>query len=99
MLPQIAPAIADALAQAKMVTICNGGEHGAPGATTNNITSVIQTVLAAQLVSRGLVDNDGPGHAAARQRPSCRTPVRRYADQAKLAELCSGRHAVNRSER
>jgi flotillin len=55
MLPQIAPAIADALSQAKLVTIANG-EIGAPQATTNNITSVIQTVLAAQLVSRGLVD-------------------------------------------
>jgi flotillin len=56
MLPQIAPAIAEALAQAKMVTISNGGDQGAPEATTNNISSVIQTVLAAQLVSRGLID-------------------------------------------
>jgi flotillin len=55
MLPQIAPAIAEALAQARLVTISNG-ETGAPETTTNNITSVIQTVLAAQLVSRGLVD-------------------------------------------
>jgi len=55
MLPQIAPAIADALAQARLVTISNG-DTGAPEQTTNNITSVIQTVLAAQLVSRGLVD-------------------------------------------
>src|SRR4051812_13781061 len=50
MLPQIAPVIAEALAEAKLVTISNGGEHGAPETTTNNITSVIQTVLAAQLV-------------------------------------------------
>jgi flotillin len=56
MLPQIAPAIADALAQAKLITITNGGDEGAPQATTNNITSVIQTVLAAQLVSKGLID-------------------------------------------
>ena len=55
MLPQIAPVIAEALAQARMVTISNG-DTGAPETTTNNITSVIQTVLAAQLVSRGLVD-------------------------------------------
>jgi len=55
MLPQIAPAIADALGQARLVTISNG-DTGAPETTTNNITSVIQTVLAAQLVSRGLVD-------------------------------------------
>jgi flotillin len=52
MLPQIAPVIADALAAAKLVTISNGGD-GAANTTTNNITSVIQTVLAAQLVTRG----------------------------------------------
>ena len=56
MLPQIAPVIADALSEAKLVTIANGGESGAPEATTNNITNVIQTVLAAQLVSRNLLD-------------------------------------------
>jgi flotillin len=58
MLPQIAPVIAEALAQAKMVTISNGGDQGAPEATTNSIASVIQTVLAAQLVSRGLIDGN-----------------------------------------
>src|SRR6185436_3077385 len=52
MLPQIAPAIADALAEARMVTI-SSGDTGAPEATTNNMVSVIQTVLAAQMVSRG----------------------------------------------
>ncbi|HTE44356.1 MAG TPA: hypothetical protein VK636_03840, partial [Gemmatimonadaceae bacterium] len=56
MLPQIAPAIAEALAQARMVTF-SSGDVGAPESTTNNITSVIQTVLAAQMVSRGLLDN------------------------------------------
>src|SRR5436190_5023268 len=55
MLPQIAPVIAEALAQAKLITISNDGT-GAPETTTNNISSVIQTVLAAQLVSRGLLD-------------------------------------------
>lgn len=58
MLPQIAPVIANALSEAKLVTIANG-EIGAPETTTNNITSVIQTVLAAQLVSRGLLDGNG----------------------------------------
>jgi len=54
MLPQIAPAIADALSEAKMVTISGGGDgKGAAETTTNNIASVIQTVLAAQLVTRG----------------------------------------------
>lgn len=53
MLPQIAPAIADALSAAKLVTISGGGEGGAPQAATANIASVIQTVLAAQLVTKG----------------------------------------------
>jgi flotillin len=57
MLPQIAPVIAEALAEAKLVTIASGDRGGAPEMTTNNITSVIQTVLAAQLVTRGLADN------------------------------------------
>lgn len=60
MLPQIAPDIAAALAEAKLVTIANGNDGGgAPEMATNNITSVIQTVLAAQLVSKGLIDS-GP---------------------------------------
>jgi flotillin len=53
MLPQIAPAIANALSEAKLVTISGGNDGGAPQATTANIASVIQTVLAAQLVSKG----------------------------------------------
>jgi flotillin len=69
MLPQIAPAIADALAQAKMVTF-SSGETGAPEATTNNITSVIQTVLAAQMVSRGLLDGQVPLPALSIPTPS-----------------------------
>jgi flotillin len=59
LLPDIAPAIAQALAQAKLVTIHSGGENGdAASATTDSITSVIRTVLAAQIVTRsgGLVD-------------------------------------------
>ena len=52
LLPQIAPVIADALSDARMVTIA-GGSNGAPETTTNNIANVIQTVLAAQLVARG----------------------------------------------
>ncbi|MGH7647288.1 MAG: hypothetical protein ACREND_04170 [Gemmatimonadaceae bacterium] len=61
MLPQIAPVIADALSDAKMVTISSGGGAGAPETTTNNIASVIQTVLAAQLVTRsGLLDGAVP---------------------------------------
>lgn len=54
LVPQIAPQIAAALASAKMVTISGGanGENAANG-TTNQISQVIQTVLAAQLVSKG----------------------------------------------
>ena len=61
MLPQIAPAIADALAEAKLVTISGGGDGGAPQAATANIASVIQTVLAAQLVTKGgILDGAAP---------------------------------------
>lgn len=51
MLPDVAPFIADALAKARLITISSGGESAAES-TTNSITGVIQTVLAAQLVSR-----------------------------------------------
>src|SRR5256714_1734636 len=52
MIPAIAPVIADALAKARLVTISgDAGGGGAADSVTNNITSVIQTVLAAQLVS------------------------------------------------
>ena len=56
MLPMIAPAIAQALAEAKLITIAGAGD-GAPGTTASNITSVIQSVLAAQLVAKsGILD-------------------------------------------
>ena len=51
LLPLIAPVIASALAKARLINISNDGTSAAEGAT-NNITSVIQTVLAAQLVSK-----------------------------------------------
>ena len=58
LLPQIAPVIASALAQARLINISSDGTSAADGAT-NNITSVIQTVLAAQLVSKsGIGDTD-----------------------------------------
>jgi flotillin len=67
MLPQIAPAIADALAQAKMVTIASGDGKSAAETTTSNISSVIQTVLAAQLVAKSgfLEDSLGSGNGKA----------------------------------
>ncbi|HEY7893673.1 MAG TPA: hypothetical protein VIC24_02105 [Gemmatimonadaceae bacterium] len=62
LLPQIAPVIANALSDAKLITIAGGGTAGgAPEMATNNITSVIQTVLAAQLVTRsGILDGVAP---------------------------------------
>ncbi len=51
MLPEIAPVIADALAKARMINFSSDGTSAA-GSATNNITQVIQTVLAAQLVGK-----------------------------------------------
>jgi flotillin len=59
MLPQVAPVIANALANAKMVNISSDGRSAAGGAA-DQIANVIQTVLAAQLVSSTLKDT---GHA------------------------------------
>lgn len=50
LIPQIAPHIAGALAQAKLINISSDGKSAAGGAA-DQITSVIQTVLAAQLVT------------------------------------------------
>ena len=54
LLPQLAPSIAEALGRARLVTISSDGAAGggAPGAATEQIASVIRTVLAAQLVGR-----------------------------------------------
>ena len=57
MLPEIAPQMAQALSQAKLITIASGDNGGAADAAMGNITGVIQSVLAAQLVSKaGLLD-------------------------------------------
>ncbi len=58
MLPQIAPVIANALAQARMINISSDGKSAANG-TYDQIASVIQTVLAAQLVT-GVIKMDAP---------------------------------------
>ncbi len=60
MLPLIVPAIANALAQAKLVNISSDGRGAATGAT-DQITSVIQTILAAQLVQGSLRDTGYSG--------------------------------------
>jgi flotillin len=53
MLPIIAPKIAEALAAARLITVSGGENGGAANSATNQIASVIQTVLAAQLVTKG----------------------------------------------
>ncbi len=59
LLPEIAPVIAQALAQARLVTFSGGGDaQGAAESTTNNIMQVIQTVLAAQMVTKGGIMGD-----------------------------------------
>ncbi|MDR3709911.1 MAG: hypothetical protein P4L33_16565 [Capsulimonadaceae bacterium] len=62
LLPLITPAIAGALASARLVNISGGGDsRGAAGAATDQITGVIQTLLATQLVSGQLrIDNSPP---------------------------------------
>ncbi len=59
MLPQVVPAIAEALAQARLVTISSDGK-GAPGSSASNIVEVIQTVLTAQLVAKGGILDASP---------------------------------------
>jgi flotillin len=64
LVPTVAPAVAAALARARLITISGGGSAGAPDAAAQNMLSVIQTVLAAQLVTRGdlprVGEADGP---------------------------------------
>ena len=65
-LPQITPAIAQALAQAKLINISGGGSdgRGAAGEATSQITGVIQTLLATQLVNNQLrIDDHAPAPA------------------------------------
>ena len=79
MIPDIAPVIADALAKARLVTISgDSAAGGAADSAANNITSVIQTVLAAQLVSNsGMLQQTDSGRdnglerdaAPAKERP------------------------------
>jgi flotillin len=63
--------IANALAQARMVTISGGENGGASNSTAEQISSVIQTVMAAQLVQTSL-RNDAPAPTPA---PAVVTPA------------------------
>jgi flotillin len=59
MIPTIMPAIAAALNEAKFITFSSGEGKGAPETTANDITQVIRTVLAAQMVAKGgMLDGD-----------------------------------------
>lgn len=71
MLPLIAPAIANALAQARLINISSDGK-GAAGGATDQITSVIQTILAAQLVNTTL-KTDAPAPAQAEESAKAKT--------------------------
>ena len=76
-LPQITPAIAHALAQAKLINISGGGSdgRGAAGEATSQITGVIQTLLATQLVNNQLrLDGNAPRRPP---RSTARNPPRR----------------------
>ncbi|MGI8402079.1 MAG: hypothetical protein ACR2NS_10845 [Gemmatimonadaceae bacterium] len=92
MIPEIAPMIAEALSRARLVTISgDSADGGAAQSATSNITSVIQTVLAAQLVSGSgmLQGGDGnrergePARENGRQAPSTPTPPTPPAPPAK----------------
>jgi flotillin len=61
LVPTIAPAVANALAQARLVTVTGGGAGGAPDAAAQSMINVIQTVLAAQLVTKGDLAGLGQG--------------------------------------
>ena len=75
LLPQIAPIIAEGLADAKLITISGNGA-GAPETTAQNIASVIQTALAAQLVTRGGLLDAAPGNGGeVRIPPTVTTPA------------------------
>lgn len=76
MVPEIAPQIANALAQSKMINIANDGKGAATGAA-DQITSVIQTVLAANLVNQN-IRMDWPAAGAPRNpdaAPTTPTPA------------------------
>ena len=63
MLPTIAPIIQAGFADAKLVTFANEGAEGtgAAGTTATNIAQVIQTVLAAQILSKSDLTGSGGG--------------------------------------
>jgi flotillin len=73
LLPQIAPVIANALAQAKLINISSDG-RGAAGGAADQIIGVIQTVLAAQLVNTSLRPEAQPATIPPTPQPAAPTP-------------------------
>ena len=82
LVPTVAPALADALARARLITVSGGGATGAAEGATQSMMNVIQTVLAAQLVAKGdlagLGEIVGPGRrdGAEALAPGTKTPAR-----------------------
>ena len=76
MIPTVVPAIANALAQARLVNISSDGKGAANGAA-DQITSVIQTILAAQIVNSSISLDGKPASV----------PLPRQDTQSKVAEV------------
>lgn len=68
LVPVVAPAIADALAKARLINISSDGT--AATSATDQITSVIQTVLAAQLVTQAIRPEEPEESKPARPSPT-----------------------------
>jgi flotillin len=66
MVPTIAPAVANALARARLITVSGSGGGSAPESAAQSVMGVIQTVLAAQLVARADLGGLGRGDGAGR---------------------------------
>ncbi|MGI4789957.1 MAG: hypothetical protein ACRYFS_14035, partial [Janthinobacterium lividum] len=80
LLPQIVPSIAEALANAKLINISGVGDgRGAAGNATDQITGVIQTLLATQLVS-GQLRLDAPDPSLALPRTNGTEPAPAASD-------------------
>ncbi len=71
-LPTIAPSIANALAQAKLVNISSDPNKGAASGAADQISQVIQTVIAAQLVNTSMGVHGGPSNPGTGSNSSAR---------------------------
>jgi flotillin len=83
MLPEIAPAIAMALGEAKLVTVASSGTSAAES-TTNSIVSTIQTVLAAQMVAKGGFLDTEPKNEVKAPTNGTQAAAKEYKSEAEL---------------